>query len=134
MRPSLGFILGGPMSAIQSLGRNLAMDGRLYNTSPTTPPVASKGVTISVPDVAEVVQVLAENQAKDKTYIQELQRVADSLDRKVKFNVNQELGQVVVKIVDPYTDKVLREIPSVDMQELRVTMRQTIGMIIDESV
>ena len=79
-------------------------------------------------------QVLAENQTKDKTYIQELQRVADSLDRKVKFNVNQELGQVVVKIVDPYTDKVLREIPSVDMQELRVTMRQTIGMIIDESV
>lgn len=134
MRPSLGFILGGPMSAIQSLGRNLAMDGRLYNTSPTTPPVVSKEVTISVPDVAEVVQVLAENQAKDKAYIQELQRVADSLDRKVKFNVNQELGQVVVKIVDPYTDKVLREIPSVDMQELRVTMRQTIGMIIDESV
>ena len=122
------------MSAIQSLGRNLAMDGRLYNTSPTTPPVASKEVTISVPDVAEVVQVLAENQTKDKAYIQELQRVADSLDRKVKFNVNQELGQVVVKIVDPYTDKVLREIPSVDMQELRVTMRQTIGMIIDESV
>lgn len=122
------------MSAIQSLGRNLAMDGRLYNTSPTTPPVASKGFAISVPDASEVAQVLAENQTKDKTYIQELQRVADSLDRKVKFNVNQELGQVVVKIVDPYTDKVLREIPSVDMQELRVTMRQTIGMIIDESV
>lgn len=122
------------MSAIQSLGRNLAMDGRLYNTSSTTPPVASKGFAISVPDASEVAQVLAENQTKDKTYIQELQRVADSLDRRVKFNVNQELGQVVVKIVDPYTDKVLREIPSVDMQELRVTMRQTIGMIIDESV
>ena len=122
------------MSTIQSIGRNLAMEGRLYNTSPTTPPVASKRVTISAPDAAEVVQVLVENQVKDKAYIQELQRVADSLDRKVKFNVNQELGQVVVKIVDPYTDKVLREIPSVDMQELRVTMRRTIGMIIDESV
>ena len=122
------------MSAIQSLGRNLAMDGRLYNTSPSTPSAASKPVVISVPDAAEVAQTLADNLAKDKTYIQELQRVANSLDRKVKFNVNQELGQVVVKIVDPSTDKVIREIPSVDMQELRVTMRRTIGLIIDESV
>lgn len=122
------------MSAIQSLGRNLAMDGRFYNTSPSTSSVASKTLAISVPDAAEVAQTLADNLAKDKTYIQELQRVANSLDRKVKFNVNQELGQVVVKIVDPSTDKVIREIPSVDMQELRVTMRRTIGLIIDESV
>lgn len=122
------------MSAIQSLGRNLAMDGRLYNTSPSTSSVASKTLAISVPDAAGVAQTLAGNLAKDKTYVQELQRVANSLDRKVKFNVNQELGQVVVKIVDPSTDKIIREIPSVDLQELRVTMRRTIGLIIDESV
>lgn len=122
------------MSAIQSLGRNLAMDGRLYNTSPSTSSVASKTLAISVPDAAEVAQTLAGNLAKDKTYVQELQRVANSLDKKVKFNVNQELGQVVVKIVDPSTDKIIREIPSVDLQKLRVTMRRTIGLIIDESV
>ena len=122
------------MSAIQSLGRNLAMDGRLYNTSLSTSSVASKTLVISVPDAAEVAQTLADNLAKDKTYVQELQRVANSLDKKVKFNVNQELGQVVVKIVDPSTDKVIREIPSVDLQKLRVTMRRTIGLIIDESV
>ncbi|MBR5580576.1 MAG: flagellar protein FlaG [Treponema sp.] len=122
------------MSAIQSLGRNWAIDSRLYKTSSATPSVASKQLTISVPDAAEVAQTLADNLSKDKTYIQKLQQVADSLDRKVTFNVNQELGQVVVKIVDPSTDKIIREIPSVDMQELKVTMRQTIGMIIDESV
>ena len=122
------------MSAIQSLGRNWAIDSRLYKTSSAAPSVASKQLTISVPDTAEVAQTLADNLSKDRTYIQKLQQVADSLDRKVTFNVNQELGQVVVKIVDPSTDKIIREIPSVDMQELKVTMRQTIGMIIDESV
>lgn len=122
------------MSAIQSLGRNWAIDSRLYKTSSAAPSVASKQLTISVPDAAEVAQTLADNLSKDRTYIQKLQQVADSLDRKVTFNVNQELGQVVVKIVDPSTDKIIREIPSVDMQELKVTMRQTIGMIIDESV
>ena len=122
------------MSAIQSLGRNWAIDSRLYKTSSAAPSVASKQLTISVPDAAEVAQTLVDNLSKDRTYIQKLQQVADSLDRKVTFNVNQELGQVVVKIVDPSTDKIIREIPSVDMQELKVTMRQTIGMIIDESV
>lgn len=122
------------MSAIQSLGRNWAIDSRLYKTSSATPSAASKQLTISVPDAAEVAQTLVDNLSKDRTYIQKLQQVADSLDRKVTFNVNQELGQVVVKIVDPSTDKIIREIPSVDMQELKVTMRQTIGMIIDESV
>jgi flagellar protein FlaG len=121
------------MNGIQSIGQISAINAQLYNTSYTAP-TASKRVEISVPDATEVAQTLAENLAREKTYIQELQRIADSLDRKVKFNVNQELGQVIVKIVDPSTDKVLREIPSVDMQELRIKMRQTIGMIIDETV
>ena len=122
------------MNGIQSFGQSWAMDGRLHRPSRPTTQVALKETTLSLPDVSEVAQILSENLSQEKTYIQELQKVADSLDRKVKFNLNQELGQVVVKIVDPSTDKVIREIPSVDMQELRVTMRQTIGLIIDESV
>ena len=110
------------------------MDGRLYSPSRPAPQKTSKETAIPLPDVSEVAQILAENLSQEKTYIQELQRIADSLDRKVKFNLNQELGQVVVKIVDPSTDKVIREIPSVDMQELRIKMRQTIGLIIDETV
>ena len=122
------------MNGIQSLGQSWAMDGRLYSPSHPAPQVTSKETTISLPDVSEVAQTLAENLSQEKTYIPQLQRVANSLDRKVKFNLNQELGQVVVKIVDPSTDKVIREIPSVDMQELRIKMRQTIGLIIDETV
>ena len=118
------------MGGIQSVGQNLAMDGRLYYTP--TPPGAS--TRVSVPDASEVARNLVENLANTKNYVQELQRVANSMGRKVRFNVNEELGQVVVKIVDPSTDKVLREIPSADMQELRVWMRQTIGMSVDVSV
>ena len=122
------------MNGIQSFGQSWAMDGRLYSPSRPAPQKTSKETAISLPDVSEVAQILAENLSQEKTYIQELQRIADSLDRKVKFNLNQELGQVVVKIVDPSTDKVIRAIPSVDMQELRIKMRQTIGLIIDETV
>ena len=122
------------MNGIQSFGQNLAMDGHLYYTTRTTPPVVSTGTKISIPDAADVAKDLAENLATVQKNTQELQRIADSMGRKLRFNVNEELGQVVVKIVDPSTDKVLREIPSVDVQELRIKMRQTIGMLVDERV
>ena len=122
------------MRGIQSFGQNLAMDGRLYYTTHTTPPVVSKEIGVSFPDAADVAKDLAENLATVQKHTQELQRIANSMGRKLLFNVNEELGQVVVKIVDPSTDKVLREIPSVDMQELRIMMRQTIGVLVDERV
>ena len=122
------------MNGIQSFGQSWAMDGRLYSPSHPAPQITSKETIISLPDVSEVAQTLAENLSQEKTYIQELQRVADSLDRKVKFNLNQELGQVVVKIVDPSTDKVIKEIPSQEVQNMQLHIKETIGLLFDEIV
>lgn len=122
------------MRGIQSFGQNLAMDGHKYYSPRTTPPVVSTNVQVTFPDAADVAKNLADNLANVQRHTQELQRIANSMGRKLRFNVNEELGQVVVKIVDPSTDKVLREIPSVDMQELRIMMRQTIGVLVDETV
>ena len=52
--------------------------------------------------------------------------------RKLQFNVNKELGSVVVKIVDSSTNQVLKEIPSKDIQELKVRLREAIGSLFDE--
>ena len=54
--------------------------------------------------------------------------------RKLQFNVNKELGSVVVKIVDTTTNQVLKEIPSEDMQKLKLRLRKAIGNIIDDLV
>ena len=122
------------MTGIQSIGRNLAMDGQPYYSPQSTLTGSSRQVRIPVSEIPDVAATLADNLAKAQNDVQQLQRVADSIGKKIRFNVDEELGQVVVKIVDPSTDKVLREIPSEDMQQLRITIRHTIGLLVDEVV
>lgn len=115
---------------IQSFGRYLAMDGLTqYFSHPTRRTSAQIQLPISNP--SDVVDSLTETYTKAKSNIRE---ITQATGNKVKFNVNEELGQVVVKIVDSSTDKVVREIPSADMQEVRATIKQTIGVFFDERV
>ena len=39
-----------------------------------------------------------------------------------------------VKIVDPSTDKVIKEIPSADVQQLQIKIREAFGLLVDEKI
>ena len=56
------------------------------------------------------------------------------MGRKLRFNVNEELGSIVVKIVDPNTEQVIKEIPSADIQKLKINIRKAIGVIFDDMI
>ena len=56
------------------------------------------------------------------------------MGRKLRFNVNNELGSVVVKIVDSNTNQVIKEIPSADMQKIKINIRKAIGIIFDDVI
>ena len=51
--------------------------------------------------------------------------------RKLQFTVNKELKTVVVSVVDSTTNQVLKEIPSEDIQKLKVRIRKAIGNLYD---
>ncbi|MBN1686942.1 MAG: flagellar protein FlaG, partial [Spirochaetales bacterium] len=50
------------------------------------------------------------------------------------FSINEELDQVVVKVIDSKTDKVIKEIPPEVLQRLYVRIREAIGLLIDEMI
>jgi flagellar protein FlaG len=89
-------------------------------------------VLMANPDT--VADRLADNSKALDESIRELQRLSDSMDRRVRFNVNEELGRVVVKIVDPDTDKVIKEIPSADIQKLQIRIKETLGLLFDKQI
>ena len=60
--------------------------------------------------------------------------VSRAFNRRLKFSVNRELNQVVVKVVDKATDKVIKELPSEEVQRLHVRIREAIGLLIDEEI
>jgi len=61
----------------------------------------------------------------------ELQRV---FDKKLQFVVDHSSKQVIVKVIDKETDKVIRELPPEELQRLHRNIREAIGLLFDELV
>ena len=68
-----------------------------------------------------------------KTAIRDLQRVSLAFNRHLSFSINEKLGQVVVKVIDDETDKVVREIPPTELQHVYEKIREVLGLLFDKS-
>ncbi len=122
------------MNTISSVGQSLAMDGR-FNMNPQAAVKGSANVVhaaapVPIKGAAEVVDNITNNIAQLKEDVMEIQKLSNVvMGRKVQFNVNKELDQVIVTIVDPATNQVVKQIPSEDVQRLKVRIRKTIGLL-----
>jgi flagellar protein FlaG len=74
-----------------------------------------------------------EEPADLKTMIRDLQRVSETFNRRLSFSLNEKLGQVIVKVIDNDTDKVVREIPPTELQHVYERIREVIGLLFDKS-
>ncbi len=123
----------------QSSMVRVAMDGQSLYSSAVKPAVNTNVNNISsapvAPTGAQVAQNIEQNLAEIKADSQQLEKMSEMVDgRKLQFNVNKELNTVVVKIVDSNTNQVLKEIPSEDMQRLKLRLRKAIGNLFDEVI
>ncbi len=117
---------------------HVAMDGQsLYNinrnsASNTVQQVAAQSIT---PTGAQVAQNIEQNMAEIKADSQALQKMTEMVGgNKLQFTVNKELGSVVVSIVDSATNQVIKQIPSEDMQKLKLRIRKAIGSMFNEVI
>lgn len=117
----------------------MAMDGQsLYNAkknSNKSSQTNESSTNITSPDCAEVVQNIKQSIEETKADTLELQKLSELITgRKLHFNFNKELKSVVVSIVDPNTNQVVKEIPSEDMQKLKLRLRKQIGSMYDQMI
>lgn len=47
------------------------------------------------------------------------------------FEVSRDMKDLIIKIVDRQTDRVLRQIPPEEMQRIRAAMRELVGLLVD---
>jgi flagellar protein FlaG len=115
-----------------------AMDGQsLYSSAVTMSQsnVVKQTVEPITPNGAQVAQNIEQNLAQIKEDSQQLQKMYEMVDgRKLQFNVNKELGSVVVRVVDSNTNQVLKEIPSEDIQKLKLRLRKAMGNLFDAKI
>lgn len=94
--------------------------------------VVNKTITLSG---AQVAQNIEQSIAQTKADVQELQKMSDMVaGNKLQFSVNKELKSVVVSVVDSSTNEILKQIPSVEIQNLKIRIRKAIGRIFDQTV
>ncbi len=98
---------------------------RIQGTMRRSPPEASMAPDVDrpKPEVPEIQVVTSE-----------LQTVANLLNRRLQFSINDDLGQVVVRVIDTRTDKVIKELPPEALQRLHVKIREAVGLLIDEQI
>ena len=118
---------------------HVAMDGQsLYNINSRNANAAAQqqSAALSItPTGAQVAQNIEQNIAEIKADTQALQKLSEMVGgNKLQFSVNKELGSVVVSIVDSTTNQVIRQIPSEDMQKLKLRIRKAIGSMFDEVI
>ena len=66
--------------------------------------------------------------------IREIQEFSSILNHRLKYSVNRETNMVIVKVIDGETDKVIKVLPPEALQRLHAQMRDTIGLLFDETI
>lgn len=129
------------MNTISSYGQTLAMDGLNLSSNAVFPTKSTSALktelnnVLETPTCSEVADNLVQNIEEIKADAQELQNMSNLImGRKLQFNVNKELGSVVVRVVDLNTEQVVKEIPSKEIQDLKIRIRKTIGILFDKIV
>ncbi len=129
------------MITISNIGQTVATEGQKVSSSPRNKTETKTSAAIAMSQSAPVNQELnttaadiSQETQKVKAQIKEIQDLTDNLGTKVQFNVNEQLGKVIVKVVDPSTDKVIKEIPSEEIQTMQIRIKEAIGLIFDQQI
>ncbi|MDR1933279.1 MAG: flagellar protein FlaG [Spirochaetales bacterium] len=83
---------------------------------------------VHAPEKKKVDPALIQNAVRD------IEKFSSVLNRRLKYSVNKELDQVVVKVIDSATDKVIKVLPPEELQRLHSRIRETIGLLFDETI
>ena len=86
-----------------------------------------------LPDLAGAKEPAAVIPQDLQARIRDLQRVSETFNRRLSFSFNEKLDQVIVKVIDNETDKVVREIPPTELQQVFERIREVMGLLFDKS-
>jgi flagellar protein FlaG len=64
----------------------------------------------------------------------DLEKIGLAFNRRLQFVVDQRSNEVIIKVIDKETDKVIKELPPEELQRLHNNLKEAIGLLFDEKV
>lgn len=124
--------------SIQSITANsapvasLLSTGPEKSTQPRPPPVAQSAVIDT-----QLLKEKKNDQPSPEDVAGAVKAVSEfvgNINSNLKFNVDDETGQTIIKVVDSTTNEVIKQIPSEDMVAIAKAMDKLKGLLIQQKV
>ena len=64
----------------------------------------------------------------------DIEHVSQAFNKKLQFIVDHQSHEVIVKVIDKETDKVIKVLPPEELQRLHRKLKETIGFLFNELV
>jgi flagellar protein FlaG len=64
----------------------------------------------------------------------ELEQISLAFDRRLKFVIDSDTRDIIIKVIDNETDKVIKELPPEELRRLHDRISETIGFLFDTMV
>jgi len=110
-------------------------------TSPVTPPLGLGAQSTPQQPKIKLEAAPQPQQVESPITEQELQQAITEVNTaltesnvSIGFNYEQKLGQLYVQVTDNLSGEVIRELPSKDFIEIKLAMREMIGLLLDKEV
>jgi flagellar protein FlaG len=88
-------------------------------------------VIASLPGNGSQVEVAHQNL---RQIASDISHVSLAFNKKLQFVVDHQSNEVIVKVIDKETDKVIKVIPPEELQRLHRMIKETIGFLFNEQV
>jgi len=87
----------------------------------------------NAPQERKTAELSTEEKSADlRSNLDRLEKTYLAFNRRLSFRMNDEIGQVVVKVIDAETEKVIKEIPPEEIQDVVARIQKAIGVLVDE--
>jgi len=98
--------------------------------TPTIPVLEIRGQQPVKQEPKEKPQAIQSTQ----TQAQELEQIGQAFNKKLQFVVDHGSNEVLVKVIDKDTDRVIKVIPPEELQRLHRNLKEAIGLLFNEMV
>jgi len=66
--------------------------------------------------------------------VAEMNELAKATNHRLSFSIDNETHDIIVKVVDAATDKVIRELPPAELQKLHKSIKEAVGLLINKLI
>ena len=66
--------------------------------------------------------------------VAQMNDLAKAMNHRLSFTMDYETHDIIVKVVDAETDKVIRELPPAELQKLHKSIKEAVGLLIDKMI